>query len=444
MADDRGVARTDEEGHTMTQRVHLHVGGPKSGTTYLQTVLEHNAARLADAGVLVVGERHLDRVHAAMQVREDRRLAELGEDARTAWDRLVRQIADWPGSAAVLSYELFAAATAEQAARALADLASYDVHVVVTGRDLGRSAVSAWQERLKFGLAVPLEDWVPQPETVIGSEWGWRTLDPAGVAERWSATLPADHVHVVTVPRPDAGPDELWRRFAEACGLDDVPVDAQVPRSNESIGVVQAELLRRVNQSLAGRVKGSRQRSVWIRDLLAQDILGAQDREPIGVPQSCLDEATQVWAQSVERIRAASYAVHGDLDDLRPTSSDARLPSTVADGELLTAALACITDLVVTMRDRGMRPTRQVAAPEGARARLRNVAARAASPYTNRRAEHLHQRIAELEQEVQRSRQLHLRVAVLQDVVSELLLPPELEDATVTEQALRRYRRESL
>ena len=50
-----GGASTREGTDGVTQRVYLHVGAPKSGTTYIQGVLEHNRARLADAGVLVVG-----------------------------------------------------------------------------------------------------------------------------------------------------------------------------------------------------------------------------------------------------------------------------------------------------------------------------------------------------------------------------------------------------
>ena len=61
----------------MTERVYLHVGTPKSGTTYLQRVLDHNRERLAAAGVLVVGDEHVDRVHAALVVREDPRVRTL-------------------------------------------------------------------------------------------------------------------------------------------------------------------------------------------------------------------------------------------------------------------------------------------------------------------------------------------------------------------------------
>ncbi len=50
----------------------------------------------------------------------------------------------------------------------------------------------------------------------------------------------------------------------------------------------------------------------------------------------------------------------------------------------------------------------------------------------------------ELEREVQASRRLHLRVAALQDVVTELLLDPEQQDVGITEKALRDYRRGAL
>ena len=86
----------------MTERVYLHVGAPKSGTTYLQTVLDSNRAVLEGAGTLLVG-RHLDRIHAAMAVREDPRLAELPESAGGAWRRLVGEIKGWSGSSALLS-----------------------------------------------------------------------------------------------------------------------------------------------------------------------------------------------------------------------------------------------------------------------------------------------------------------------------------------------------
>ena len=424
----------------MTTRVYLHVGPPKSGTTYLQSVLEANRRRSPrrESCWWATGT---STGSTPPSVREDKRLADLPETARHAWTTLVRQIGEWPGESAVLSYELFAAASAEQAQRAIADLAAYDVHVVVTARDLGRAGVSAWQERLKFGLTTPLEKWAPKDEAE-GGEWGWHTLDPAAVAERWGSTLPADHVHVVTAPQPGAPADELWHRFAEACGLGDLPIALDVTRANESLGVVQAELLRRANQLLREEIQGSRQRSVWIRDLLAQGVLAPLGHEPIGTTETQVAAARTTAERSVERIRAAGYVVHGDLDDLRPSEPSGRLPGDVEDAELVEAATRCITALVVEARDRTVAD--RATPPVGGRARLRHLAERATAPYANRRVRRLTQRVEELEREVQESRRLHLRVATLQDVVTELLLDPAKQDAGVTEKALRSYRRGAL
>jgi hypothetical protein len=386
-----------------------------------------------------------------MAVREDARLAELPESARTAWTRLVHQVAEWKGPSAVLSYELFAAASTDQAARALRDLTAYDVHVVVTARDLGRSVVSAWQERLKFGLTTPLEEWTPKPETVEGSEWGWRTLDPSGVAERWGATLAPDHVHVVTAPRPDVGPGELWARFAQACDLGSgFRADLDQSRANESVGLVQAELLRRVNLRLRHEISGSRERSVWIRDLLAQDVLAPLGHERIGVPASRAAEAAEVFARARDRIDKAGFVVHGDLADLAPAPSEDRLPADLSEAELADAATACISSLVTTMRDRAAGAKRysdgqpSAPLPRSGRERVRNFAVRALGPYDNARVKKLAKRVEELEREVQQARRLHLRVATLDDVVRELLLDPEVRDTGVTWEALRDYRRGSL
>jgi hypothetical protein len=157
----------------MTERVYLHVGSPKSGTTYLQRVLRHNQEELGRQGVLVAGRTHGDLVHAGFVVREDPRLARLPERASGAWDRLVEEVRGFRGHTAIISYELLSAARRRQAAEAIESLDSYDVHVVITCRDLGRAVPSAWQERLKFALTVPLDQWQPPPESKgPRAEWG--------------------------------------------------------------------------------------------------------------------------------------------------------------------------------------------------------------------------------------------------------------------------------
>lgn len=445
----------------MTKTVYLHVGGPKSGTTYIQQVLEQNRDPLASAGVLVAGPR-LDLIHAAMVVREDARLEKLPPAASEAWQRVVRAVRAWDGESAIISYELFANASAEQARRALADLEGLEVHVVVSARDLGKSIPSSWQEQLKFGLTKPLEEWQPPAESAVRSEWGWRTMQPANVAARWGADLPPEQVHVVTVPARGAGSAELWSRFSRACGLEEVAgVDPVVARANESLGVVEAELLRRVNVGLAGRVEGGRQKSLWLRDLLAHRVLAPIGREPIGLTPAHLAEAEAEAEKAAQAITEAGYRVHGDLADLRPDGSGARLPGDVADNELVESAALAMADLLVWARGAGADPSSDGSGrprspepapapplPDGVVAKARHVArisvARAAAGTRDRRVRALERRIAELEDQVETQRALHLRVASLQDLVAQLLLPAAQQDSELTAAMLRQYRTRSL
>ena len=74
----------------------------------------------------------------------------------------------------------------------------------------------------------------------------------------------------------------------------------------------------------------------------------------------------------------------------------------------------------------------------------KGVVRRVTAPRVERQSAELRARVAELEAEVARSRALHLRVAELTDVVTELLLLPADTDRRVTAKALNAYRKDSL
>lgn len=346
----------------MTERLYLHVASPKAGSSYVQAVMRRNQDRLAEAGVLVVGQNWLELVHAGFVVRNDPRLEHLDEHAHGAFDRCVQQVRDWDGPAAVWSYELLAGATAEQAEWALAAFEGIEVHLVVTARDFGKALPSAWQERNKYGQPTPLEGWRPRGEEGgPRAEWAWRTMDPFFVTERWGATLPRERVHIVTLPHAGAAPDELWRRFAEACDLGDLDLDLAVPRVNESLSAGTAELLRRVNVALDGRFRGP-EVSRWIRDRLANDTLVPLDKGGLGITDEQYAQALERSAACIRRLQARGYVVHGDLEDLRATRPEGRLPGSVPDAELLDLAVRALAEFLVNERDRE-RSARDAAVP---------------------------------------------------------------------------------
>jgi hypothetical protein len=428
----------------MTDRVVLHVGAPKSGTTYLQAILERNRDAFARAGVLVAGASQLERIHAAFVIREDPRLDALPDEARGAWGRLVTQIREWHGTTAVLSYELLCAAGESQASAALKDLAGLEVHVVVTARDFAAAVPSAWQERLKFALTTPLEEWDPKPESAPRAEWGWRTLDPAGVAQRWGSTLPPQQVHVVTTPRQGRDRTELWSRFATAAGIADVPgIELDVETANESLGAGAAELLRRVNELVGPPLDTNREQARWLRDTLAHQVLAPLDDEPIGVTDEQYESARALSEESIARITAAGYDVVGELDDLRATRRAGRTPGELTSEELLDMAVKAVLGLLLRLRDAHAPPPAVEPTPglgelgKAAVARMVTRPVRSSIDEANRR-------IDEIDSQIREGRRLHQRVAMLSDLVAELLLPLGDQQVEVTAEALRRYRKENL
>jgi hypothetical protein len=427
----------------MTRRVYLHVGSPKSGTTYLQRVLRHDRDRLAAQGVLVAGRTHVELVHAGFVIREDARLQRLPERAHHAWDRIVEEVHAFPGESAIISYELMAGARQRQAAAALARFDGIETHVVITTRDLGRAVSSAWQERLKFALDVPLGRWQPPGESRgPRAEWGWRTMDPASVADRWGADLPPERVHVVTAPR-GGEPRQLWDRFAAACELGDIDIDLAVAPANESLGAKAAEVLRMVNEQDLGPIRGAREQSRWLRDTLAHRVLAGLDDEPMGITDEQLAEAEDRARSAVARIREAGWQVHGDLDDVVATRREGRLPEEVPAEELLDVAVRTIVRLLLELREAsvGAAPTKDTSPAE----RLRGTLVVDAGGRRARTVlDDLDARVGAAERELQDGRRLQERVAALTDLVNELLVPAEQQDGELLRAALRAYRGDSL
>ena len=190
-----------------------------------------------------------------------------------------------------------------------------------------------------------------------------------------------------------------------------------------------AELLRRVNEKVRDPITGNREQARWLRDTLAHGVLAHLGREPIGLTDQQFQEASRRAEQARTRIEAAGYDVRGDLADLAATRPDARLPGEASDAELLDTALETIVRLLVLVRSNGPASgtrARSETLEEGSRLASfgKGVVRRVTAQHVDRRHDALRARIAELELEVAAARSLHLRVAELTDVVTELLLPP--------------------
>jgi hypothetical protein len=301
----------------------LHVGLPKTGTTYLQALLAHHRDALREAGVLYPFVKPQAMFLGAVEVRGSREKFGLSaDDVDGSWAALGERVRAHDG-VSVISHEILGGAEPDEIAAALRPLAGVEVDVVVTARDLGRQATAHWQEEVKLGDVRSFADFereqyradVPLP----GSRpHFWHAQDYAEALRRWSTAVPATHVRLVTCPPPGAPPDLLWRRFADACGIPDGAVDpAAGPPANTSLSGEAIALVRAVNRGLAGRLS-PREHARYVKRDLAEGRLAAQGGTPPRAPAALADvlvPAATAWRRAVEE---AGHPVHGDLADLDP------------------------------------------------------------------------------------------------------------------------------
>ena len=308
-----------------TQRVLLHVGTPKTGTSYLQDVLFRNRELLVEHGILYPADRFDGQFLAALDLM---RLpwGGLEKEAVGAWDRLAEQVRAWHGTA-IVSHEVLAHASRAQVGHALASLGAdgtgpdaVEVHLVVSARDLLRQVPAEWQENVKHRATLSYERFLdelrdPDRASKIAS-WFWSVQEVPEILERWGAGLPPERVHVVTVPSPGAPPDLLWRRFQRVLALADVPLVEETDRSNPSLGVPETALVRRINRAVNRAVAPAQYRPL-VRELIAHRTLSRRTGSPrLALPPEQAKWAQELSAEWVEALRARGYDVVGDLEEL--------------------------------------------------------------------------------------------------------------------------------
>jgi hypothetical protein len=335
----------------VARRVFLHLGLPKTGTSYLQTIVWAHRKELSDAGLLVPGRERRDHLWASLVVRDDPRVGRRNAMAPESWSVLLEETRAWRGDV-LISHEFFCAASAEQAARVLGDLAPAEVHLVLTAREPLSLFTSSWQESLKNKGTVALEDYGRGESDDPLEVWDWRALDLGLVLDRWARDVEAARVHVVPLPPSSTPPDELWRSFCAVLGIEPGVVGEAGRFPNASMGVVEAETLRRLNGRLTG-FDSAFDRGVWIRTFLADERLVPRDGERFWPGADQVEDCRRRGDAAVDLVRGRGYDVVGDLDSLRVPAElpERRHPSSVTDAEVAEVALDLAARLMSDLKE---------------------------------------------------------------------------------------------
>ena len=342
----------------MRRVVYVHVGAPKTGTTYLQDRLALNAASLERHGV------HFPVAGPDGQFRPALDLLEitwggLQQDVDGEWDALTERVRRASGRV-ILSHEVLAAARPPQVQRAMAGLGGAEVHLVYSARDLARQVPAEWQEGVKHQRKVSFAGFLKQvrnAERVDPDLWFWRVQSLPDVLHRWGAGLPPERVHLVTVPQPGAPHDLLWQRYCRAFGVDPAWAPQESTRANVSIGAAETVLLRKLNRRLRRAGFSSEDYRYWIREVVVHRTLAQRSgMTRVMLPPAAFPWAAEVAEEWVDWVRRSGIDVIGDVADLRPVApaegTDWANPDRPRRADMLDAALDALVALALEAASR--------------------------------------------------------------------------------------------
>ncbi len=326
-------------------KVFVHIGLHKTGTTYLQNVLRANRAQLRAQHVdFCGGPGEPVQAFAVWDLQGRRPRGVTDRRISGTWDALVDHVNASGQSTALISEERLSLSTLKQVTKTVQAFPTSEVHVIVTARDLGRVAVSAWQEEVKNDKTWTWQEFVdaikdPKQLATSPARGFWMRQDLAAICATWESAVPAGRLHVVTVPRSGSSPDELLARFASVVGFDPAALTEEPKWNNETVGVAATEVIRRVNERLGGRLN-QREHDKIMKMTIVQMLARRSEPVRFTLPDEEIPWITERADSCIAELTARGYDIVGDLDELRPVRREGgRRPDDATDAELLDAAL---------------------------------------------------------------------------------------------------------
>jgi hypothetical protein len=340
------------------ERLYLHIGLPKSGSTYVQSVLGNNRGALTEQSYIYPFVRQEGMFYAAVEM--------AGSPERWGLERgQVEGTFEWLlrrgrriGGTVVISHEIFGWADDDQVGRIKELVEDFEVHVVITVRDLARTLTAEWQERVKNGARFTFEEFAGRildhlPTGATDAADFWPSQNLMVLLERWQALAPPERTHLVVTPPKGADPGVLWGRFADALSLAPGTIDrTEVPLRNESLGIGQIAFLRHVLEALGDRLQQpwhSRVAKRWF----AQTLLSRAPSPRPMTPPEMVERLSRVSQSWIDQVRAGGYVVHGDLAELLPSVGEdtARHPDEATDADMLSGLPEVVAEMLLRTRD---------------------------------------------------------------------------------------------
>ena len=131
----------------------------------------------------------------------------------------------------------------------------------------------------------------------------------------------------------------LLGRFSDALGIDTASWAVDAAARNVSIDMVQAELIRRLNQTSAASLDRRAQR-LLLHDAILPNLRSPRPARRIRLPSSEREWVEPETCRRVDGLRDCGALLHGDLDDLAsPPDLWQDVADVVTEADLLEEAL---------------------------------------------------------------------------------------------------------
>ncbi len=333
--------------------LHLHIGASKTGTSSLQRGLFGSAEELAAQGIGVpLGGRpaHVERLLRPLGwVTASGFVDDYPSDALAP---LVPVLKGTKGDRLLMTCEDLCEADHGriEVVRHLAERAGLRLRVVLTLRGLASVVPSEWQQYLKHRMTLDYPTFLERLRDDRG-RWAhhfWLRQDAVEICRRWGAVVGDDAIDVIVTPPRSRDAEGLYRLFGSVVGFDPAVMRWPDKDVNSSWGYTEAELYRRVNEALGGRLKDYENvyqpavRWPFVKGVLRK---GASARIPL--PPEALPWVTERAEQQVAWLRDSGLRVHGELADLVPGPDAAAPLPEIDDAELAAAAVDTLANLAV-------------------------------------------------------------------------------------------------
>jgi hypothetical protein len=316
----------------------------KSGTSFIQNVLNRNRGRLQEHDVRFACDRWRHQVMAVHDLMDHGGPEQPPFELDGYWTRLVEDVRAWHGTS-VISMEFLAPRQRPKIDLITEAFADSDIQVVLTARDLARTLPAMWTETMQNRGVRTWEEFLeavhhPQEGEKIG-QWFWRNQHIAGIAERWSEAVGREHFTLVTVPPKGAPPSTLWDRFASVADIPEGLCDLDV-RSNPGIDAASAMVLRALNERLEADGFDRQDYERVVKGVLAKQGFVRRGREsvPLGLDERWVRRRSR---QELSRLRELDLRVVGDLADLEAAPVPGVHTRKVSAEQQLEAALDGLT-----------------------------------------------------------------------------------------------------